>query len=95
MGFSDRSRMGEGAQGLDQEAYDVGDGFAGLELHFDGVDDGDELALGVETEPHDQAFDGLDHTEGFRVPPGDLVQIVVVRGHGSECTAVEVEELRS
>lgn len=27
-------------------------------------------------------FDGLDHTKGLRVPPGDLVQIVVVSGHG-------------
>src|SRR6266581_5391203 len=51
-------------------------------LHFDRVDDGHELALGLEAEPHDRPFDGLDHTKGLRVPPGDLVQIVVVSSHG-------------
>ncbi len=56
-----RADTGERAQGFDQEPYDIGNGLLGLGLDLDGVDDGDELTLGFEAEPHNRPFDGLDH----------------------------------
>ena len=54
----------------------------GFELHIDGADDGDVLALGFEAEPHNRPFDGLDQAKSLRVLFGILFQIVVVRDHG-------------
>jgi hypothetical protein len=45
-----------------------GDRLPGLELHEDGVEDGDEFPLTVEVEADDRPLDGVDHAEGLDVP---------------------------
>ena len=88
MPLFDCSGNREGAERFDQKARDLGHALPGLELHLDGVDDGDELALAVKVEAHDRPLDGRRHAEGLGVPPGDKFQVVVVSGHGLESTAV-------
>ena len=73
----------KGVERLGEETHDLGRGLPGLELHLDGIDDGDELTLAVEAEANDGSLDGLRHSEGFSVPPGDIVQAVVFSCHGS------------
>jgi hypothetical protein len=61
--------VGEGEQRVGKVIDDAGDRLPGLELHKDGVEDGDELPLTVEVEVDDGPLDGVDHAESLHVPP--------------------------
>ena len=82
MELLDAACGGEGAERIGEKAHDLRGGVLGLELHGDGVEDGNEFALVVEVEPHNGLLDGADHAKSLRVPPGNLVQIVVLIAHG-------------
>lgn len=79
----DTAMVGEGEQSIHKMIDDDGDWLAGLELHEDGVEDGDELSLAIEVEADDGPLDGVDHAEGRDVPPerggGAVAEFV---GHG-------------
>lgn len=62
------TRVGEGEDGVTEVADDVGDGRARLELHVDGVGQGDELALAFEIEGDDGVLDVADDGHRALIP---------------------------
>lgn len=71
MAWGQVARVREREQGVAEGAHDVGDGRAGLELHLEGVGEGNELALAVEIERDEGPLDGGDHSQRLLVPVDD------------------------